>query len=100
MGFGREAAARYAFLLAMPAVFGSGFYELYKVISHGELAGIAGLSGWLILLLATLVSFIVGYVSIVVFLKIVSTRSYFPFAVYRVGFGALVLLLLAVGFLH
>lgn len=91
MGYTREAAARYSFLLAIPAVFGSGLYQLAK--SVGDF-GEAGTPGFGATLLATVVAFAVGYVVIIAFLKIVSTFSYKPFVYYRLGLAALVVLLL------
>ena len=44
MGYTREAAARYSFLLAIPAVFGSGLYQLYKVVSKEGITGPYGLA--------------------------------------------------------
>jgi undecaprenyl-diphosphatase len=96
MGYSREAAARYSFLLAMPAVFGAGALELVK--SLGEPAALA--AGWGNTFAAGLVAFAVGYVVIVAFLKIVSTYSYKPFAYYRVVLGATVIGLLAGGVLY
>lgn len=95
MGFTREAAARYSFLLAIPAVMGSGFYQLFK--SADEPAPAAPGAG--ATLIATLVAFVVGYFVIIAFLKIVSTFSYTPFVVYRLVLAALVVLLLLVGVL-
>src|SRR3954453_21289881 len=69
LGYTREAAARYSFLLAIPAVFASGLLELAKVASGHETAQHVG---WLPILVATLISFVVGYVVIVFFLKIVT----------------------------
>lgn len=91
MGYRREAAARYSFLLAIPAVLASGFYQLFRSWEHGS-AVAAGPTA-----LATLVAFGVGYVVIVVFLKLVSTRSYLPFVAYRIALGAVVLALLQSG---
>ncbi|MES5097534.1 undecaprenyl-diphosphate phosphatase [Agrobacterium sp. BA1120] len=91
LGYTREAAARYSFLLAVPAVFGSGFYQLYKSI--GQVNPV----GWGQTALATLISFIVGYAVIVVFLKLVSTKSYMPFVWYRVVLGVVLLVLLGTG---
>lgn len=91
MGYTREAAARYSFLLAVPAVFGSGFYQLFR--SMGQENPI----GWGETALATLIAFIVGYGVIVLFLRLVSTRDYFPFVWYRIGLGLLILGLLATG---
>ncbi len=96
MGYTREAAARYSFLLAIPAVFGSGLFQLAK--SAGDF-GTAGTPGLGATLLATLVAFVVGYLVIIVFLKIVSTFSYAPFVWYRVGLAVLVVLLLLTGVL-
>ncbi|QJW36643.1 undecaprenyl-diphosphate phosphatase [Cellulosimicrobium protaetiae] len=96
MGFTREAAARYSFLLAIPAVMGSGFYQLFK--SAEEPA--PGAPGAGATLIATLVAFVVGYFVIIAFLKIVSTFSYTPFVVYRLVLAALVVLLLLTGVLE
>ncbi|MFE6235032.1 MULTISPECIES: undecaprenyl-diphosphate phosphatase [Cellulosimicrobium] len=96
MGFTREAAARYSFLLAIPAVMGSGFYQLFK--SADEPA--PGAPGAGATLIATLVAFVVGYFVIIAFLKIVSTFSYTPFVVYRLVVAALVVLLLLTGVLE
>ena len=93
MGYTREAAARYSFLLALPAVAASGFYQLHR--SWGVSGPIApGPTA-----LATLIAFVVGYAVIVWFLKLVSTRGYMPFVLYRIALGALVLFLLAAGVL-
>jgi undecaprenyl-diphosphatase len=92
MGYTREAAARYSFLLAMPAVFGSGLYEL--ATSLGDPGSVPG---WIPTMTAGLTAFAVGYVVIIAFLKIVSTYSYRPFVFYRLGLGALGLVLLAAG---
>jgi undecaprenyl-diphosphatase len=93
LGFEREAATRFAFLLAIPAVVGAGLFEL-KEIPHGENS-----YGWGPTILATVVSFVVGYAAIAWLLRYVSTRSYTPFVIYRVVLGTATLLLLATGVL-
>lgn len=93
MGYSREAAARYSFLLAIPAVFASGLYQLYKSW------GVTGPVGPWSTALATLVAFVVGYGVIVVFLRIVSSRGYWPFVIYRIVLGALVVAMLQLGFI-
>jgi undecaprenyl-diphosphatase len=93
MGYTREAAARYSFLLAIPAVLASGFYQLVRSWEHGSAVAPGPTA------LATLVAFGVGYGVIVVFLKLVSTRTYMPFVIYRIALGLLVFGLLAVGVL-
>ena len=97
MGYTREAAARYSFLLAIPAVFGSGLYQLAKSVGDFGRAGTPGFGATLV---ATLVAFVVGYVVIIAFLKIVSTFSYAPFVYYRIGLALLVVLLLLTGVLE
>lgn len=94
MGYTREAAARYSFLLAMPAVFASGLFELAKSVGDFGVDGKPALGATVI---ATLVAFVVGYVVIIAFLKIVSTYSYRPFVWYRLGLAAVVAVLLLTG---
>ena len=94
MGFTREAAARYSFLLALPAVFASGFYKAFKAFGDEQAVG------WGPTTLATLVAFVVGYLVIVWFLKLVTTKSFQPFVIYRLCFAALVAILLIVGVLQ
>jgi undecaprenyl-diphosphatase len=94
MGYTREAAARYSFLLAIPAVFGSGLYQLYKTVSNEGLAGPYGLPETA---LATVIAFVVGYVIIGWFLKFVSTRSYRLFVWYRILLGLALYVLLGFG---
>jgi undecaprenyl-diphosphatase len=91
MGFTREAAARYSFLLAIPAVLASGLYQLLK--TWGQF----GPYGPGPTLLATAISFVVGYASIVGFLKLVSTRGYMAFVIYRVLLGSTLIYLLSQG---
>ena len=94
MGFTREAAARYSFLLALPAVFASGFYKAFKAFGDEQAVGCGPT------ILATLVAFVVGYLVIVWFLKLVTTKSFQPFVIYRLCFAALVAILLIVGVLQ
>jgi undecaprenyl-diphosphatase len=91
MGYKREAAARYSFLLAIPAVFASGLFQLYKNW------GVSGPVSAEATLLATCVAFLVGYGVIIVFLRIVSSRGYLPFVIYRIVLGLLVIALLQLG---
>jgi undecaprenyl-diphosphatase len=93
LGYERAAATRYAFLLAIPAVVGAGFFELPEIF-HGE-----NVYGPWPTAFATLVSFIVGYAAIAWLLRYVSTHSYLPFVIYRVALGSFVLLMLGIGVL-
>lgn len=91
MGYTREAAARYSFLLAIPAVFGSGLYQLYKTMTKEGITGPYGLPETA---LATVIAFVVGYVIIGWFLKFISTRSYRLFVWYRILLGMALYILL------
>jgi undecaprenyl-diphosphatase len=90
-GLKRDAAARYSFLLSIPAVALSGLYELFKEREHllGE--------GTLSLLVATAVSGIVGYFTIKYLLLFLRTRSNLVFIVYRIILGIIIFILLYYG---
>ena len=90
LGYERAAATRYAFLLAIPAVVGAGIFKL-KDIGGENTYGVGPT------IVGTVVSFVVGLAVIHWLLKYVSTHSYKPFVIYRVGLGALVLVLVGTG---
>lgn len=92
LGYTRPAAARYGFLLAIPAVFGSGLYEL--VHSFGEPPGAYGYPETAV---ATVVAFGVGYAVIAFLMRYIETRSFLPFVIYRIALGVLLLVLLGLG---
>lgn len=99
MGFTRPAAARYSFLLAIPAVMASGLYSLYKA-AKDQIDGTAVMTiGWGPTILATVVSFVVGYAVIVGFLKFVQTKSFSIFVWYRIALGLVLYALLGTGVL-
>lgn len=95
MGFTRQAATRYAFLLAVPAVMISGGYKL--VGSIGE--GFTGPYGAAETGLATIVAFGVGLAIIGWLMKYISTHSYRAFVWYRIALGFLLFLLLGLNLL-
>ena len=95
MGYDRPSAARYAFLLAIPAVLGSGGYEVLTAFRDPDVAAIA----WGPTLLATVISFVVGWLVIAFLMKWVETRSFMPFVLYRIGLGTLLMVLLITGVL-
>jgi undecaprenyl-diphosphatase len=101
LGYERAAAARYSFLLAIPAVFGSGLYQVYKSIKETCTVATATCTpevfGPLETLVATIIAFAVGLVVIAFFMSYISRRSFLPFVVYRIGLGALLLVLLGTG---
>ncbi|MEV7965919.1 undecaprenyl-diphosphate phosphatase [Sphaerisporangium sp. NPDC088356] len=85
LGYRREEAAEYSFLLAIPAVLMSGVLELFKI-------GDGQAPDWGPTILATIVSFVVGYAAIAWFLRYISTHRFTPFIVYRVILGAFVII--------
>jgi undecaprenyl-diphosphatase len=89
-GFDRVAAARYSFLLSVPAVVLSGLFELRKI---GEKGG-APVGATVI---ATLVAFVTGYAAIAWLLRYLGNHSLEIFVVYRIALGVLVLALTAAG---
>ncbi|RSX53762.1 UDP-diphosphatase [Bifidobacterium goeldii] len=98
LGYTREAAVRLSFLMAIPAVVGSGLLEAVKAVR--DYKSDAMFPGWGPTIVATIVSFFLGYIVIIGFLKFVSTFSYKAFAIYRIGLAVVVALLLIVGVLH
>jgi undecaprenyl-diphosphatase len=103
MGYQRRAAARYSFLLALPAVFGSGLFQLYKSIKDPCVAGATNCTpevfGPLETAAATVVAFAVGLVVIAFFMGYISRRSFLPFVIYRIVLGVLLIVLLTTGVL-
>jgi undecaprenyl-diphosphatase len=92
LGYTREAATRYAFLLAIPAVLASGFFETLQI-------GSGPAPEWGPTILATVIAFVVGYAVIAWLIHYISSNSYMPFVIYRVVLGALIFVLLGVGVL-
>ena len=97
LGYTREAAVRLSFLMAIPAVFGSGLLEAIKAVKNYKTD--AMFPGWGPTLVAMVISFVLGYIVIIGFLKFVSNFSYKAFAIYRIGLAVVVALLLIVGVL-
>ena len=97
LGYSREAALRYSFLLALPAVFGSGLYELKGAISDNTGAEVYSLSQTFV---ATGIAFVVGYAVIAWLLRYVTTKSFMPFIIYRIILGTTLLVLLTAGVIN
>ncbi|MEU9523055.1 undecaprenyl-diphosphate phosphatase [Streptomyces sp. NPDC048224] len=92
MGYRREAAARYSFLLAVPAVLASGVFELKDAMESDHVS-------WGPTLFATVIAFATGYVVIAWFMKWISTKSFMPFVWYRIALGIAIIALVAAGVL-
>jgi undecaprenyl-diphosphatase len=93
LGLDRAAAARFSFLLSVPAVVLSGLFELASIINgdEGQHAGAGSL------VVATLCAFVVGYASIAFLLRFLTNHTMFVFVAYRIVLGALVLVLVGSG---
>ena len=96
LGLDRPSAARFSFLLSVPAVVLSGLLELSSIASgeEGQQVGAGALA------LATFLAFVSGYAAIAFVLRYLATHSTVVFVVYRVALGILVLVLTASGAIH
>jgi undecaprenyl-diphosphatase len=90
LGLERPAAARFSFLLSVPAVAAAGIFELPKVLKSHEVGGAT-------LALGLLAAVVASYASIAWLLKYLRTRTTIPFVVYRVALGVLLFALIAAG---
>jgi len=90
LGFDRPSAARFSFLLSVPAVVLSGLFELASILGGGDENDHVGLGA---LAIATLLAFVVGYASIAFLLRFLVRHTTIVFVVYRVALGAIVLVL-------
>ncbi len=94
LGLNREAAFRFSFLIAIPAVVGSGVYSLKDAFEPSD-QGLQASGGQIVL--ATVIAFVVGYAAIAWLLRFVSDHSMNWFAGYRIILGVTMLALLATG---
>ncbi len=92
----REDAARFSFLLSIPAILLSSVYELFS--QRKEL--LSGESAVLSLIIATVVSGVVGYLSIWFLLSYIKKHSMLVFVIYRILFGILIIILLSMNIIH
>ncbi|HTY11935.1 MAG TPA: undecaprenyl-diphosphatase UppP [Bacteroidota bacterium] len=87
LGINRADAARFSFLLSVPAVFASGMLELYEMRHFFHDLGVANV------VVATIVSGVVGYASIAFLLRYLKTHTTYLFIFYRIAVGAALLLM-------
>lgn len=88
LGFKRETAARFSFLLSVPAILGSGLLQLYKALAFIDTSGI------LTLIIATITSAVSGYLTIEFLLKFLRKNSTVVFIVYRIAIGVVIIILI------
>jgi undecaprenyl-diphosphatase len=96
LGLDRAAAARFSFLLSVPAVVLSGLFELLGIVRGSEQQDVATSK----LIIATLIAFVVGYAAIAWLLRFLVSHTTIVFVVYRVVLGATVLVLVGTGAIH
>jgi undecaprenyl-diphosphatase len=91
-GINRAAAARFSFLLSVPAIVLSGLYEAIGITNSNE-------SGWGQTIFAAAVSFVVGYISIAWLIKWLGNHSLKTFVIYRIALSLAIIALLNGGFI-
>jgi len=94
VGLKRETAARFSFLLSVPAVLGSGILQLFEALEFVDQAMIVNI------VVATIVSAISGYLAIDFLLKYLRKNSTFLFVYYRIALGLIILILLFTNFIQ
>ncbi len=93
LGLKRDTAAKFSFLMSIPAIFASGIYQFYKNLAFIDTDNL------IVLTVATLVSGISGYASIAFLIKYLKTRTTVIFIIYRIVLGLVLLALLTKGVL-
>ena len=88
LGFKRETAARFSFLLSVPAVFGSGLLEFYESLKYIDISGSVNL------VVATLAAALSGYLTIEFLLRYLKKHTTYIFVFYRVILGLAILTLI------
>jgi len=92
IGFTRDAAVRASFLMAIPVTAGAIAYKMAKLARDGIPDGLA-----LPMVVGIITSGLAGWLAVWGTLKLIRTRSFMPFVIYRVALGTLVLLLIVTG---
>ncbi|WP_119388641.1 undecaprenyl-diphosphate phosphatase [Taklimakanibacter lacteus] len=91
LGFERPEAARFSFLLGIPAIAGAGILKLGTAVAEGHM--ISGAQ-----LLTAFFTFIVALVTIAVLMRLVKTTGFLPFTIYRVALGVILLAMIYSGY--
>ena len=89
LGLSRTAAARLSFLMALPVIFIASAYEFYKLMTTPEMAD------WSAIFIGSSVAFVTGLGCIHFLLKLLERIGFFPFVVYRLVLGTIILLMFA-----
>ena len=91
LGFTRKSATEFSFFLAIPMLFGAAAYDLYK---NSHLLTVQDIP---VFAVGLLVSWLAAWVSVKWLLRYVVSHTFVPFAWYRIGFGALIILTASLG---
>jgi undecaprenyl-diphosphatase len=92
IGFERDSAARISFLMSLPVIAGAVVLKVGKLVAEGIPEGLL-----VPMIVGVVTSFLAGWLAVWGTLRLVRTRSFTPFVVYRVGLGAIVLVVAAAG---
>ncbi len=91
LGLNRETAARFSFLMSIPAVAASGLLQFYQSLKYLDQHGL------IVMIISTVVSGFIGYLSIGFLLKYLRTKSMWIFVVYRLLIGVTILIFIFTG---
>lgn len=94
LGLNRETAARFSFLMSIPAVAASGLLQLYQALKYIDANQL------ITMIISTIVSTIVGYLSIDFLIKYLKTRSMLIFIIYRIVIGIIIFILIYNGLIQ
>ena len=94
MGLTRETAAKFSFLMGLPAVFGSGMIELFRSMDYLNETMVVNL------IISTIVSGVCGYLAIDFLLKYLRKNTTFLFIYYRIAAGIIILIFLFTNIIH
>ena len=88
LGFTREAAARFSFLLSIPLIAAAGSLKTLELAASGDE------HAWGLISIGALVSFVSAYVCIAAFLRFLERIGFTPFVIYRLVLGAVLIIML------
>ena len=93
LGFNRDAAARISFVMSLPVIFGALVFKGVGVIGDPPDSDL-----WVPIIVGVVTAGVSGWIAVWGTLKLIRTRSFMPFVVYRVVLGVFILVLVAAGY--
>ncbi len=94
LGLKRETAARFSFLLSVPAILGSGLLQFYKSLEYLDSSGMVNMA------IATIAAAVSGYITIEFLLRFLKTNTTFVFVFYRIIIGITIFILIGMNFIN